>query len=132
MKGKNNPFNIRNNRRNKWLGQIGSRNGFCSFCSLDHGIRAAAYILMISYRRFGICTIEGIINRFAPSSENDTWNYIRYVCSVTGFLKSTQLFETADYVKVLFAMSSMEGNPLSLEQIRHTLNLFRITPLKIA
>lgn len=76
----NNPLNIRYSRSNRWLGQLGAVNGFCTFDTLDHGIRAAAYILMISYRRAGFKTYDQIIRRWAPSSENPTYDYLSFIC----------------------------------------------------
>ena len=70
MIAKNNPFNIRVGSR--WLGLVGQNKGFCEFASMEYGVRAAAYLLMRSYRKRGIMSIRAIIERFAPSSENDT------------------------------------------------------------
>lgn len=81
MIGRNNPFNIRYNPKNKWKGQDGDTRGFCNFVSLEFGVRAAAYLLIKSYRQKGLVTYSEIISRFAPSSENETGNYISFVCS---------------------------------------------------
>jgi hypothetical protein len=48
------------------------------------GIRALAMILRNYKRKYDICTIGGIVNRFAPSSENDTKAYIQSVCATCG------------------------------------------------
>ena len=45
MRYKNNPANIRFNKKNNWLGQIGSDNGFCVFDTLEHGLRALIVLL---------------------------------------------------------------------------------------
>ena len=86
MVGKNNPFNIRYNPRNMWLGLEKDQvyHGFCNFVDIKYGIRAACYLLMVSYRKKGIVTISEIVSRFAPSSENDTEKYIQYVCNCLG------------------------------------------------
>lgn len=131
MVGLNNPFNIRNNKRNKWQGQNGSRRGFCNFIYLDYGIRAAAYLLMYSYRRIGIDTILGIVKRFAPPSENDTFAYIRFIVQSTNIHENVRITTQKDYVLILHAMAQMEGNPLPLEQIQYTLDYFKMQPLKI-
>lgn len=73
-----NVFNIRYNSRNNWKGQLEPQNGFCSFSHVDYGIRAA-YILIRNYIRNGHNTIDKIINRFAPPTENPTSNYVRFV-----------------------------------------------------
>ena len=129
MIGRNNPFNIRNNRHNKWRGQVGSNNGFCNFDSLTSGVRAACIILMRSYRKFGFVTVEQIIKRFAPPSDNDTDNYILFVCNQTGFFRSTMMITDSDYMKLLFAMAKFEGNPVSHELISQTISLYNIVPL---
>lgn len=76
----NNPTNIR--RGENWLGlsEKQTDDAFCVFDDVKFGIRAFCKI-MINYKRlYGIDTVEGIINRFAPSSENDTSSYIEHIC----------------------------------------------------
>lgn len=80
MIGKYNPLNIRYSCLNHWKGQTGRTNGFCDFTSYVFGIRAAAFLLMRSYRRAGCRTYAQLITRFAPPSENSTENYIKTVC----------------------------------------------------
>ena len=115
MIGRNNPFNIRDNKRNKWLGQIGSCKGFCEFSQMDFGIRAVVIIVMVNYRRFGFKTISSIINRFAPPSENNTDNYIRFLTSHTEIAPLASLESEDQYCRVLVAMSQMEGNPVTYD-----------------
>ena len=40
----NNPFNIRYNLLNEWVGQTKPICGFCSFISLKYGVRAFAIL----------------------------------------------------------------------------------------
>lgn len=112
MIGKNNPLNVRYNPLNKWKGQIGSTNGFCDFESQEFGIRAAAYLILRSYKRKGIITYAQIIQRFAPPSENKTNLYINYVCNQCHSLPFDVPSGINEYVDLLFAMSYFEGNPL--------------------
>lgn len=73
----NNPGNIR--LGDKWLGLCTSQDdgAFCQFATIEYGIRALAYILRIGYfQRRGLNTIRKIIQRWAPPSENDTYEYI--------------------------------------------------------
>ena len=83
----NNPFNIRRNSNNKWLGRIpfseSTDNDFEQFKTMKYGLRAGI-ILLRNYIRSGFNTPSKIVNRFAPSIENNTSNYIKYVCSVVG------------------------------------------------
>lgn len=125
MVGKNNPFNIRNNRKNKWLGQIGSQRGFCCFSQLDYGIRAACVILA-NYRKYGLSTIMQIVSRFAPPDENDTKAYVRFVIKQTGIASYDILNSDDQYVRVLVAMSHMEGNSIAPDQVFDVINKFNI------
>lgn len=80
----NNPLNIR--KGNTWKGErpVSSDNSFEEFVSMEMGLRAAI-ILIRNYitghnaagRKFN--TIESLISRWAPPSENSTQRYIEYV-----------------------------------------------------
>lgn len=129
MIGRNNPFNLRYIPRNQWKGLDTLdpvTKGFCNFIDIDYGIRAAAYLLMVSYRKKGINTIAGIIKRFAPPSENDTEGYIRYVCYRCSLDGNDRLELPSQYASVLYCMSFMEGNEQSLLKIYDIINLFKI------
>lgn len=129
MIGRCNPFNIRYNSRNNWLGQTGQTRGFADFSSMEYGIRVAAVLVMRSYRKKGILSICEIINRFAPSSENATAKYVAFVC----FQLSCFPFDIptrADYPRLLLAMSKFEGNPLLLSDIESCIEKFNIVPFK--
>ena len=84
MRYKNNPANIRYNKKNNWLGQIGSDNGFCEFDTLEHGLRALIVLLRNYINVYKLHSVSEIISRYAPACENDTRNYISYV---NGFLR---------------------------------------------
>lgn len=71
----NNPLNIRYSPCNKWQGQTGCNKGFCTFDTIEYGIRAAL-VLLRNYVRRGLCTPRLIISNWAPSNENDTESYI--------------------------------------------------------
>lgn len=85
MRYKNNPANIRYNKKNNWLGQIGSDNGFCVFDTVEHGLRALVILLRNYINVYKLHSVSEIISRYAPACENDTRNYISYV---NGFLRS--------------------------------------------
>lgn len=123
MIGKNNPFNIRTSAF-PWKGQLGSTRGFCDFTDIRFGIRAAIYLLVKSYRRKGINTIESIITRFAPVSENDTSRYIKYICKNTGFFPDCPLLLN-QYILVLRYISCFEGNPVSYILIQSVYEEFK-------
>ncbi len=71
----NNPGNIRHG--NAWKGEVqGNDAAFESFEFVEYGIRAI-YVLMNTYRtKYKALTVESIIQRWAPPSENNTKNYI--------------------------------------------------------
>lgn len=130
MIGKNNPFNIRYSCRNQWLGldkDMPVHYGFCNFIDRSYGIRVACYLLLRSYRMKGIDTIDSIIRRFAPPSENSTDNYIKFVSVQSRvYMPYAKLVSVEQYAKVLHAMSIFEGNRVSYEDIIQVINRFKI------
>lgn len=78
----NNPYNIRYSKKNNWIGQTGMKRGFCCFDTMEHGIRAC-FRLLNNYILRGCDTPQKIISRFAPSCENNTNSYIKFVCDYT-------------------------------------------------
>lgn len=85
----NNPGNIDYNAANKWQGQIGLEVGtakprFARFDTPENGIRALAKLLLSYQSKYGLKTVREIINRWAPSVENDTFSYVRAVEKNTG------------------------------------------------
>lgn len=109
MIGKNNYLNIRTSSAFTWNGQTGATRGFADFESVEMCRRAGAYLLMRSYRRAGVTTIEDVISRWAPKTENDTENYIKFVCKRTGFSRTMQLVFDNDYASILAAMEIIEN-----------------------
>lgn len=73
-----NPGNIRFVESFTWIGQCGQFKGFTKFSDRIYGVRALI-ILLQSYLNKGVDTLELIINRYAPSTENNTKEYIDYV-----------------------------------------------------
>lgn len=129
MVGINNPFNIRHNGQNHWLGLNGSTCGFCNFDSLDYGIRAACILIMKSYRKKNILTISEIIHRFAPPSENNTDKYVDFVCSKLGCFPFDIPVRSA-FPHLLHAISVYEGNPISAVHVYDVIKKFNIIPNK--
>ena len=92
---------------NPWQGLLGQTRGFCNFKSNYYGVRAACKIIMVSYRKRGINTIGGIVQTFAPPSENHTDRYVSFVCGRTG-LNPSSVLNAVDYPAVIAAMSVYE------------------------
>ena len=80
----NNPGNIRHGDKWDGLAAVQSDTSFCVFQTPEYGIRAMARVLMNYQRRYGIETVRGIINRWAPPVENDTDAYVDHVAHVVG------------------------------------------------
>lgn len=109
MKATNNILNIRYNKSNNWKGQLGHKDGFCAFASVDYCVRSAAYLIMRSYRRNGVFTINDIIHRYAPPFDNNnTSNYVRFVTSMLHKDKSYIPCSSADVAALLTAMYMFE------------------------
>ena len=54
---------------------------------MEYGIRAMARMLRVYQNKYGLKTIKDIINRWAPSHENKTNDYIDFVSKETGIAK---------------------------------------------
>ena len=83
----NNPGNIDYNPANKWQGQLPRDESieprFCRFDTPENGIRALGKLLQTYQRKYGLKTVKAIINRWAPSIENNTDAYIKSVETYT-------------------------------------------------
>ena len=75
----NNPLNIRVG--NNWQGEVAkpSDHTFEQFKEMKYGVRAAFIILRNYINRHKLNTIPKVINRWAPSKENNTLAYIKAV-----------------------------------------------------
>lgn len=114
----NNPLNIRYSANNNWKGQQGQQSGFCVFDTPENGLRAAM-INLKSYRQKGVVTIADIIGRWAPPTENNTQNYIDFVCNKLGVNRTDEVYQDKEeYTKLLQAMCLVEigCQPYSDEQ----------------
>lgn len=80
-----NPGNIKRSE-DKWQGLANEQTDphFFVFKSAQWGIRALARVLITYYDKYGLNTIESIIQRWAPPSENETSKYIDFVCRQMG------------------------------------------------
>lgn len=57
---------------------------FKEFASPQAGVRAGTKVLLTYFNDYGLNTIEAIIRRWAPDSENNTQAYIEDVCQRVG------------------------------------------------
>ncbi len=88
----NNPGNIEINPANKWQGVMPrermtaeqrAEKRFVVFASPTWGIRALATLLINYFDRYDLDTINKIVDRWAPPSENDTNAYAKAVARET-------------------------------------------------
>lgn len=88
----NNPGNIRTSKGTVWSGQCAEQKDpdFVQCVTPEYGIRMIGKVLR-SYNRAGYNTVEKIIGRWAPSSENDTEAYIKNVCRTMGVQRNDLL-----------------------------------------
>ena len=100
-----NPFNIRFNPANDWLGQCKSTyKGFCKFLNLQYGLRAGIILVRNYMRRY--TSVSPIIYRYAPPSDGN--NYVSYVKFVAERLSRAgfQPYDLSLSPDSLFALSS--------------------------
>lgn len=121
----NNPGNIRltfnsDGSKRFWKGEVeGTDKAFKTFSSMAYGYRAL-FALLKEYIGKGYNTIETIINRYAPASENATDKYIQTVEKRTGITRNTKIAasDLITLTKVVSAISFVEnGQPADEVQI---------------
>ena len=84
----NNPGNIdKNSIKWKGLAAVSVDIRFCTFITAAYGIRAIGKLITTYYRTYKLNTVAKIINRWAPSVENNTGAYIAAVCNATNLTK---------------------------------------------
>lgn len=127
MKIKNNPFNIRYNAANKWKGMCGSYRGFCEFEDIKFSVRAAAHLLMVSYRKKGFMSYASIIRRWAPPTENDTGAYLLFICKTLQVSATDEPKNIYDFARLLVRMAYYESSfVLDLKYTIYLINYFKI------
>ena len=113
----NNPCNIRKSPQ-KFVGEVdGIDKSFKTFSTMAYGFRAGFVILRTYIRKYKLDTIEKIINRWAPPSENDTDNYINFV-SIKANIDpyDTIYFIPDDMIPIILAMAWMENGQRAKEE----------------
>ena len=108
----NNPGNIRQSSV-RYTGEVQpSKDGaFKQFKSMEYGYRAMFVLLHTYARKHGINTIEGMISRYAPATENHTQKYIDVVSEWSGVPATSHLTTTNAEVMIpiVAAMSRVEN-----------------------
>ena len=112
----NNPLNIRIG--NNWQGEVSKPTDkqFEQFVSMEYGVRAAFIIIRNYIKRYKLNTIEKICSRWAPSSENNTSNYIKTVVLMSGLSRKQELsFYSYDHMRRLFTGMCYAENGLIID-----------------
>lgn len=81
----NNPGNIRKTG-DKWRGLSATQTdkSFFQFTDAKYGIRAMGKLLKNYQTRYGLKSVNDIINRWAPPVENNTSSYVVHVADLLG------------------------------------------------
>ncbi len=119
----NNPFNIKRQvSGKKWKGEIGyDSQGHVHFISVEHGIRAAAFVLKSYYKKHDIATLEAIINRFCGGNKD----YVKFLSNRLN-LKPNQKFNVlARLPELMQAMSKYESGRQLPSECLVTLDIVR-------
>ena len=123
-----NPGNIRQSKTHYKGERHPSRDSeFKEFESMAYGYRAMFVLLDTYSRRYGLCTIRQMLNRYAPPSENFTEGYIRFVSEKTGIAPDEIVNSRAarDMVPIVAAMSQIEnGIPAVMADVHRGWELF--------
>jgi len=124
----NNPGNIRISST-KYQGEIqpSQDSAFKQFETMPYGYRAMFMVLYTYQKKYGLNTIEELINRYAPSNENNTNGYIQRVSKQSG-IPANQPINTQDksqMIPIVSAMSEVEnGVPAVKSDVEQGWNLF--------
>ena len=115
----NNPGNIKKTNT-QWEGMTEEQTDstFVSFDSPEMGVRALARVLNTYNTQYNLDDISGMVSRFAPPTENDTQNYIKFVSEKSGIPRNRKITlqdNPEDMKKVIAAMIEMEGGSDSVK-----------------
>lgn len=122
----NNPGNIRKSGESwQGLAEQQTDSSFFTFSDPVYGIRALTKILKNYRANYGLNTITGIINRWAPPTENNTRNYINFVSGVVGKPANETLIFPDDLPRLVDAIITMEngGNPYDAQTLTEGIRL---------
>lgn len=99
----NNPGNIRKNSSIKWLGQSKNQTDkdFIVFDSMVYGVRACAIILFNYQKKYKLDTIRSIMTRYAPTCENPTANYVKFVSDKLNVKPDEEIKINSDVLNIM-------------------------------
>lgn len=122
----NNPLNIRIG--NVWLGEVKENTDgeFEQFTSMIYGLRAAIVLLRRYICHYHLNTIAQIVSRWAPSSENNTRQYINFVSERVGIANDVQIdfYDKVTICRLVEAMAYYEcGSSIPIDAIEKAYDL---------
>jgi len=108
----NNPGNIIQSN-SKWHGKLSKEQNkdrrFEMFIAPEYGVRAMIKLLQ-NYMGKGFNTVDKIINKYAPSFENNTKAYINKVCKDLNVQAQTSLLPSKNTLRLLvFSIAKVEN-----------------------
>lgn len=127
----NNPLNLRRTS-SAWLGLLGRHevkqwdDEFCQFANIEWGIRAAAITMRTYIKKYRLNTVQSIIMRWAPPTENNTSAYLATVSAHLTFSPLEPLrWEQRDRICALLrAMAYVEtGQWLFMDTVKRGYDL---------
>lgn len=108
-----NPLKIRKSKH-KWIDKIKHDNTpYEQFDSYFDGYRAGCLLIELYYS-VGNQTISQIINTWSHNTENNTENYIRYICVYTGLFPHEHIMLSNRLVKSILKAMCMYENGKAL------------------
>jgi hypothetical protein len=122
----NNPGNIRHGQPWQGLASTQTDSSFDQFVSAQYGIRAIMKIMM-TYHNEGLDTIEKIINKWAPTNENNTSAYVAAVATAVNIspTAAVDIHDTTLMADIIGAIIMHENGqqPYSIDLIIEGINL---------
>lgn len=115
----NNPCNLNYVYKQPFQGQLGIEDvpfgahyspRFSKFDSAQNGIRAGVKTIISYITKDGANTVRKIINRWAPSSENNTISYIYDVAKKSGIEPDSVVVVNTDNLKMLIVAIIVHEN----------------------
>jgi len=124
-----NPGNIRRSGT-VYKGEVlnSTDTAFKQFRDMAHGYRAVFVLLHYYKARYGLNTVRGMINRYAPSVENNTSAYIKAVSDAVGITPDTpvDVLDANTMVPIVCAISKVEnGVQANIDDVLAGWNLYR-------
>lgn len=115
----NNPGNIRGGPV-PWKGEVGRDGaGFCIFSTAHLGLRATAKLLVTYRLKYNLDSVEEIIGRWAPTTENNTRAYVAAVSRELG-VSSIEIIDVLDQAVLTRLVAAIVRHENGQQPFTHT------------